>query len=139
MLYRGKSGTFVSFSSCSLAAWFRYHLTTNDCVYVCRLNERFAHLQLNDLRKEATLGVGGFGRVELVTLADNKSVSYALKVMKKAQIVETRQQQHILNEKQIMLESNCAFIAKLFKTFKGRSPHAGLLGWSWLTATDEQH
>ena len=48
-------------------------------VCVCRLNERFAHLQLNDLRKEATLGVGGFGRVELVTLADNKSVSYALK------------------------------------------------------------
>ncbi|KAH9396815.1 cGMP-dependent protein kinase 1, partial [Tyrophagus putrescentiae] len=82
------------------------------------LNERFAHLQLKDLRKEATLGVGGFGRVELVTLADNKSVSYALKVMKKARIVETRQQQHILNEKQIMLESNCAFIAKLFKTFK---------------------
>lgn len=63
--------------------------------------------------------MGGFGRVELVTLADNKSVSYALKVMKKAQIVETRQQQHILNEKQIMLESNCSFIAKLFKTFKG--------------------
>ncbi|XP_017461749.1 PREDICTED: cGMP-dependent protein kinase 1-like, partial [Rhagoletis zephyria] len=26
------------------------------------LNERFAHLQLKDLRKEATLGVGGFGR-----------------------------------------------------------------------------
>ena len=71
-----------------------------------------------DLRIEATLG--GFGRVELVTLVDNKSVSYALKVMKKAQIVETRQQQHILNEKQIMLESNCTFIAKLFKTFKGK-------------------
>ena len=86
-----------------------------------RLNERFAHLKLSDLRPEATLGVGGFGRVELVTLADNKSVSYALKVMKKAQIVETRQQQHILNEKQIMLESNCSFIAKLFKTFKGMS------------------
>lgn len=75
-------------------------------------------MKLTDLRFEATLGVGGFGRVELVTLADNKSVSYALKVMKKAQIVETRQQQHILNEKQIMLESNCNFIAKLFKTFK---------------------
>ncbi|KAJ6216879.1 hypothetical protein RDWZM_008036 [Blomia tropicalis] len=82
------------------------------------LNQRFAPLKISDLRFEATLGVGGFGRVELVTMADNKSLSYALKVMKKAQIVETRQQQHILNEKQIMLESNCQFIVKLFKTFK---------------------
>lgn len=58
--------------------------------------------------------------MELVTLTDNKSVSFALKIMKKAQIVETRQQQHILNEKQIMLESNCNFIVKLYKTFKGK-------------------
>ncbi|KPM10667.1 cGMP-dependent protein kinase, isozyme 2 forms cD4/T1/T3A/T3B-like protein [Sarcoptes scabiei] len=65
-----------------------------------------------------TLGVGGFGRVELVTLRENKSISFALKIMKKAQIVETRQQQHILNEKRIMLESNCNFIVKLYKTFK---------------------
>lgn len=79
-------------------------------------------MKLNDLHIEATLGVGGFGRVELVTMIDNKSVSFALKIMKKAQIVETRQQQHILNEKQIMLESNCNFIAKLFKTFKGLFP-----------------
>lgn len=70
---------------------------------------------------QATLGIGGFGRVELVTLGDDRTHSFALKVMKKAQIVETRQQQHILNEKQIMLESNCAFIVKLYKTFKGRA------------------
>ena len=77
-------------------------------------------MDLRNLRFESTLGVGGFGRVELVTLTDNKSVSFALKIMKKAQIVETRQQQHILNEKQIMLESNCNFIVKLYKTFKGK-------------------
>ena len=40
--------------------------------------------------------------------------------MKKAQIVETRQQQHIMSEKEIMAESNCDFIVKLFKTFKDR-------------------
>nr|XP_046916153.1 cGMP-dependent protein kinase 1-like [Dermatophagoides farinae] len=82
------------------------------------LNERFAHLKLDDLKFEVTLGVGGFGRVELVSLSENRSTSFALKIMKKAQIVETRQQQHILNEKRIMLESNCNFIVKLYKTFK---------------------
>ena len=36
------------------------------------------------------------------------------------QIVETRQQQHIMSEKEIMEEANCDFIVKLFKTFKDR-------------------
>ena len=36
------------------------------------------------------------------------------------QIVETRQQQHIMSEKEIMEESDCQFIVKLFKTFKDR-------------------
>ena len=42
--------------------------------------------------------MGGFGRVELVMIAgDNKQRSFALKQMKKSQIVETRQQQHIMS------------------------------------------
>lgn len=84
-----------------------------------RLNEQYSQIELSQLRKVATLGVGGFGRVELVTLANDITKSFALKVMKKAQIVETRQQQHILSEKEIMMESNCNFIVKLYKTFKG--------------------
>lgn len=70
----------------------------------------FPHLQ----------GVGGFGRVELVQIKNDTSRSFALKQMKKAQIVETRQQQHIMSEKDIMAEANCDFIVKLFKTFKDR-------------------
>ena len=66
-----------------------------------------------------TLGSGGFGTVELVTIkGDKEETSYALKVMKKAVIVETNQQQHILSEKEVMMESNCQFIVKLYKTFK---------------------
>ena len=64
---------------------------------------------------------GGFGRVELVQIAgDTKNRSFALKQMKKSQIVETRQQQHIMSEKEIMEESDCQFIVKLYKTFKDR-------------------
>lgn len=36
------------------------------------------------------------------------------------QIVETRQQQHIMSEKEIMGEADSDFIVKLFKTFKDR-------------------
>ena len=85
------------------------------------IHEEFKSLKLQDLRIIATLGVGGFGRVELVQIAgDSKQTSYALKQMKKSQIVETRQQQHIMSEKEIMEESDCQFIVKLFKTFKDR-------------------
>lgn len=77
-------------------------------------------MKLSDLRVISTLGVGGFGRVELVQLAQDKSRSFALKQMKKAQIVETRQQQHIMSEKEIMSEANSDFIVKLYKTFKDR-------------------
>jgi len=85
------------------------------------IHEEFKSLKLSDLRIIATLGVGGFGRVELVMIAgDTKQRSFALKQMKKAQIVETRQQQHIMSEKEIMEESDCHFIVKLYKTFKDR-------------------
>ena len=85
------------------------------------VHQEFKTLKLSDLRIVATLGVGGFGRVELVQIAgDTKNRSFALKQMKKSQIVETRQQQHIMSEKEIMEESDCGFIVKLYKTFKGK-------------------
>lgn len=40
--------------------------------------------------------------------------------MKKRQIVETRQQTHILSEKQIMAECNSQFVVRLFATFKDK-------------------
>ncbi|KAL0274709.1 UNVERIFIED_CONTAM: hypothetical protein PYX00_002773 [Menopon gallinae] len=85
-----------------------------------KVNEEFKDLKLSDLRSLATLGVGGFGRVELVQIAGDSTRSFALKQMKKSQIVETRQQQHIMSEKDIMSEANCDFIVKLYKTFKDR-------------------
>jgi len=86
-----------------------------------KTDEEFRNLKLSDLRIIATLGVGGFGRVELVMVAgDQKKRSMALKQMKKSQIVETRQQQHIMSEKEIMEESDSHFIVKLYKTFKDR-------------------
>lgn len=83
------------------------------------LDAKFEKVGLDDLVRHVTLGSGGFGTVELVTVkGDKDETSYALKVMKKALIVETNQQQHILSEKEVMMESSCQFIVKLYKTFK---------------------
>ena len=83
-----------------------------------KIDEKFVSIDLKYIKLITTLGMGGFGRVDLVTIGDDTTTSYALKVMKKCQIVETRQEQHIINEKRIMMESDSAFIVKLYRTFK---------------------
>jgi len=49
-------------------------------------NKEFQNLKLSDLQVLATLGVGGFGRVELVQVNNDTTRSFALKQMKKSQV-----------------------------------------------------
>ncbi|XP_076061980.1 cGMP-dependent protein kinase, isozyme 1-like isoform X2 [Oratosquilla oratoria] len=78
----------------------------------------YSHIRLDDVDVIATLGVGGFGRVELVQYANDKTLSFALKCLKKQHIVETQQQEHIFSEKKIMMSVRSPFIARLYKTFR---------------------
>lgn len=72
----------------------------------------YAHLTLDDFDPRGTLGVGGFGRVELVTLRADPNKSFALKKLKKKMMVDQQQQEHVLNEKKIMQACDSAFICK---------------------------
>ncbi|CAH6882835.1 Prkg2 [Phodopus roborovskii] len=65
----------------------------------------------------ATLGVGGFGRVELVKVK-NENVAFAMKCIRKKHIVDTKQQEHVYSEKRILEELCSPFIVKLYRTFK---------------------
>ena len=47
-----------------------------------------------------------------VQIKDDSSKTYALKQLKKHHIVETRQQEHIMNEKRIMSETHSDFIVR---------------------------
>lgn len=88
---------------------------------VCRsvflsLSAEFSHVKLSDLQIVGTLGVGGFGRVELVEYKGEKT--FALKYLKKIDMVQQQQQQHVFNEKTIMAKCNSKFIVKLYNTYK---------------------
>ncbi|XP_033750049.1 cGMP-dependent protein kinase 1-like isoform X1 [Pecten maximus] len=85
-----------------------------------KVGQEYLDIQLDHLELVATLGMGGFGRVELVQLTTDRSRTFALKCLKKKHIVDTRQQEHIYSEKKIMMESNCVFIARMYKTFKDK-------------------
>ncbi|XP_060792710.1 cAMP-dependent protein kinase catalytic subunit PRKX-like isoform X1 [Neoarius graeffei] len=75
-----------------------------------------AHLSLGVLESVATVGTGTFGRVVLVQ--DRKTKGYfALKSMKIVDLIRLKQQQHVHNEKEVLMEVNHPFIVKLFWTW----------------------
>ena len=50
-------------------------------------DQEYQNISLKSLKWVATLGVGGFGRVELVTCGQNKNNAFALKKMKKSEVI----------------------------------------------------
>uniref|UniRef100_A0A6Q2X4S0 cGMP-dependent protein kinase n=1 Tax=Esox lucius TaxID=8010 RepID=A0A6Q2X4S0_ESOLU len=78
----------------------------------------FSCLSLSDFDVICTLGLGGFSRVQLVQLKNDPSQSFAMKVLKKRHILDTRQQGHILSERSIMMEAHSPFTVRLFRTFQ---------------------
>lgn len=73
----------------------------------------------SDLREMGLLGSGTFGRVSLVqqTSSSEKKV-YALKAMLKYEIVAHKQEHNVVQEKNVMLDSDHPFILKLYATYK---------------------
>ncbi|KAH8260363.1 hypothetical protein KR026_010106 [Drosophila bipectinata] len=84
-----------------------------------RAEMEFPDLKLTDLEVISTLGIGGFGRVELVkAYHQNRIDTFALKCLKKRHIVDTKQEEHIYSERHIMLSSKSPFICRLYRTFR---------------------
>ncbi|KAG5888245.1 hypothetical protein JTB14_027927 [Gonioctena quinquepunctata] len=75
-------------------------------------------LNLLDLKIRKTLGVGGFGRVELVQHTVNENLVFALKYLKKVDVIAQGQEQHVYNEKDIQMACRTPFIVRLYRTYK---------------------
>jgi len=73
--------------------------------------------ELDDFIVLQTIGMGSFGRVHLARLKANGEY-YALKVMKKEDIIQYKQVEHILNEKHILEEINHPFIINMLCGFQ---------------------
>lgn len=76
-----------------------------------QLDPRYAHLKLEQLDRIGTLGIGGFGRVELVQ-EPQTAETFALKILKKHDIVAQGQVQHAYCEKEIMSLCDSGFVVK---------------------------
>uniref|UniRef100_A0A183K8U3 Cyclic nucleotide-binding domain-containing protein n=1 Tax=Schistosoma curassoni TaxID=6186 RepID=A0A183K8U3_9TREM len=71
------------------------------------------NILLKELEHICVLGVGGFGRVDLVTLKNDRTQAFALKRLQKAHIVQTRQQEHVYCEKLILSSVSSPFICRI--------------------------
>jgi len=58
-------------------------------------------VRLNDYELMETIGTGSFGRVRLCRKREDESY-YAVKILKKIEILKSKQVDHMLNELQIL-------------------------------------
>jgi cGMP-dependent protein kinase len=77
-----------------------------------------AGVAMQDLEVVGTLGKGSFGFVQLVR--DRAGALYALKSVSKQLVVQTAQQEHVLNEKYILAHLAHPFVIRLFQTYKSQ-------------------
>jgi protein kinase A len=72
---------------------------------------------LNDFDIQRTLGTGSFGRVHLVQSKHNQRF-YAVKVLKKAQVVKMKQVEHTNDERRMLSDVKHPFLITLWGTFQ---------------------
>eukprot|EP00092_Neocalanus_flemingeri_P025157 GFUD01027283.1.p1 GENE.GFUD01027283.1~~GFUD01027283.1.p1 ORF type:complete len:399 (+),score=129.40 GFUD01027283.1:141-1337(+) len=83
--------------------------------------DRLARLELKDLQRVATLGVGGFGRVDLVTIDSREDKkSFALKTIPKSVLRDAEHRRHSIAEKEIHSILDSKFIIQLYRTFQDK-------------------
>lgn len=86
--------------------------------FVSRLSDtKTSRYQILDFHLVKTLGTGSFGRVHLVRSAHNGHF-YAMKVLRKRQVVKAKQVEHTNDERRILAAIKHPFITKLWGTFQ---------------------
>lgn len=83
-----------------------------------KIRLEYRDTKLDEFEVVNMLGVGSFGKVELIRDKKCPENVFALKTLSKTNIVERSQQQHVFNEKKILIGLNSQFIIQLYKTFK---------------------
>eukprot|EP00928_Gymnodinium_smaydae_P038221 TRINITY_DN26406_c0_g1_i1.p1 TRINITY_DN26406_c0_g1~~TRINITY_DN26406_c0_g1_i1.p1 ORF type:complete len:803 (-),score=189.41 TRINITY_DN26406_c0_g1_i1:50-2458(-) len=74
------------------------------------------HIQFDELRKIQLLGCGSYGFVELCEQPRSGKV-FALKCLSKGHVVQTKMQESVMQERDILLLANSPFVIKLYETY----------------------
>lgn len=85
-------------------------------------------IRFDDLEQHRIVGTGQFGLVRLVRHATTNKV-YALKVMHKATIQESKQAEHVVNERKILEEADHTFCVGLVKAYQDETSLYLLQEW----------
>jgi len=93
-------------------------------MFRCELERRMhlqdLNIQIGDLRCQAVVGRGSFGVVRLVHPRTKENTDYALKCVKKSQIMETGQQKAICMEREVNAQCYHPCIVQFVKTFQDK-------------------
>lgn len=81
-----------------------------------QLRQTKGKYSLSDFEISRTLGTGSFGRVHLVQSKHNQRY-YAVKVLKKAQVIKMKQVEHTNDERRMLQEVKHPFLITLWGTF----------------------
>ncbi|KAI9280743.1 kinase-like domain-containing protein [Sporodiniella umbellata] len=80
-------------------------------------DKKSCELKLDDFKIKRTIGTGSFGRVHLAQSKINKRY-YALKVLKKEEVVQLKQVEHTNNERATLASIQHPFIVNLWGSFQ---------------------
>ncbi|CAG0887560.1 unnamed protein product [Darwinula stevensoni] len=78
-----------------------------------------AKMDKSMFRKIKTIGVGAFGEVALVKKLDGNGL-YAMKTLRKTDVLKRNQVAHVKAERDILAEANCEWVVKLYYSFQDR-------------------
>jgi hypothetical protein len=95
--------------------------TTTTISSATGLNATSTIVKLDDFELDRTIGTGSFGRVMIAYLKRDRTQRFAIKMLKKENIVKMKQIEHTLNEKKILHSINFPFIVYLAHSFKDNS------------------
>ena len=118
-IYAASAGTAAT-TGVSAGSATAQAMTSSAVAEVLALREYFASIgvSVRSFVIGDTLGTGTFGRVMLVTCTHNKRVLYfALKSLKKSEIIRLKQVDHIKSEKAILERIAHPFIVSLYTSF----------------------
>lgn len=81
------------------------------------LRQRRAKMSKSMFKKIKTLGIGAFGEVALVRKSDTNAL-YAIKTLRKADVLQRNQVGHVKAERDILAEANNDWVVKLYYSFQ---------------------